>query len=87
MPCDTASLINGSVGLQALSEKQLLAINTFLICELVSSGAGGNPPVIYTADPNTEGLKPVNTALPAVAYSSDGSGAFFGWSVVQQKWV
>ena len=89
MTSDTASLINNSVGFQALSEKQFLAINTYLLCQLTLSGGGGvaNPPVVYIADPNTEGLTPVDTTKPAVAYSSDGSGAIFGWSVGQQKWV
>lgn len=53
---------------------------------LIGSGSGGNSPVVYTNDPNTEALTPLNTGLPAVAYSSGGAGAIFGWNVAQQLW-
>ena len=88
MSCTAESLFNSASCLSCLSEKQLMAINVFLLCQILNGGGGvANPPVVYIADPNTEGLTPVDTTKPAVAYSSDGSGAIFGWSVGQQKWV
>lgn len=68
-----------------------LAVLIYLASQIVASGGtgggGGNPPVVYTNDPNTEGLTPANTTLPAVAYSSNGQGSIFGWSVALQQWV
>jgi hypothetical protein len=52
-----------------------------------AAAGGGNAPVIYTADPNVEDLKPADVNSPSTAYSADGTGAFFGWSVKYQKWV
>jgi hypothetical protein len=45
-----------------------------------------NVAIIYTNDPNVEGLKPANTNASAIAYSYDGSGSFYGWSTVYQEW-
>jgi hypothetical protein len=46
-----------------------------------------NPPVVYTADPNVEGLTPLDSTQPCVAYSADGSLAFFGWDTTNLVWV
>ena len=45
-----------------------------------------NSDVIYSNDPNAENLKPADTNKPAMAYSFDGSGAIYGWSVQYQQW-
>ena len=89
MTCTPQTLLAASNCFQCLSEKQLSQINAYLLCQIVNNGSsgGGNQPVIYTADPNTEALTPANLNLPALAYSSDGTGATFGWSVALQKWV
>lgn len=42
--------------------------------------------LIYTNNPNTEGLKPTNTNAPAMAYTDDGSGPTWVWSITQQVW-
>lgn len=70
-----------------------LAAVVFLFNELGESATGGgvsgvcNCPEVYVTDPNTEGVKPDNVNLTAMAYSADGSGAIFGWSVLLQLWV
>jgi len=51
------------------------------------SGGGGNPPVVYTTDPNTENLKPADVNAPGFAYAASGSGAIFGWNIDLQKWL
>jgi len=45
-----------------------------------------NSDVIYTNDPNVEGLKPASTNKPSIAYKDDGSGAIYGWSITSQMW-
>jgi hypothetical protein len=45
-----------------------------------------NPPVIYVLDPTAEGLVPLDPTLPCVAYSADGTLAFFGWNLTTQTW-
>jgi hypothetical protein len=89
MTCTPQVLLAASNCFQCLSEKQLQEINVYLLCQIVNnpSGGGGNAPVVYIADPNTEGLKPADPTKPAVAYSADGSGSMFGWNVAQQKWI
>lgn len=47
---------------------------------------GTNPSMVYDVDPNTEGLVPKYPQSPCTAYSSDGSGSFFGWNVDSQVW-
>lgn len=41
---------------------------------------------IYTNNPNIEGLKPSNTNAPAMAYTDDGSGPMWVWSITEQAW-
>lgn len=48
--------------------------------------SSANEDVVYINDPNVEGLTPSNPQLPCTAYSSSGSGSFFGWNVAQQLW-
>jgi len=45
-----------------------------------------NPPIVYTADPNAEGLTPLDPTQPCVAYSADGTLAIYGWNVGNQNW-
>ncbi len=90
MTCTPQVLAAAASCFQCLSEAQLAQINAYLLCQIVNNGgggSGGNQPVIYTSDPNTEALTPANVNLPGMAYSADGSGAVFGWSVTQQKWL
>ena len=82
----TASQIaTGGAPFTGITDKEAAII--YLLTGAGGGGLGGNAAVIYTADPNTEGLKPADTTKPALAYSSDGSGPVFGWSVALQKWV
>jgi hypothetical protein len=46
-----------------------------------------NPPIIYTLDPNAEGLVPLDLTLPCVAYSLSGEYAMMGWNPDTQTWV
>lgn len=58
-------------------------------CELAASGGGasGSGQIkTYTADPNSEGVVPTNTSTPAVAYSIDGLGSIYTWSIINQNW-
>jgi hypothetical protein len=94
MACDLKTVLaqacaNNFVQLAASDPKMAKAVLLQLLCNISSGsvGGGGNPPVTYTADPNAEGVKPADVTKPAVAYSLDGSGSFYGWSVAQQKWV
>lgn len=84
--CNTSTLLDSAKCFQCLSKKELQAVIAQLLCN-ISSTAVANPPVVYTADPNTEGLTPANAALPCVAYSADGSGSIYGWSVATTTWV
>jgi len=47
---------------------------------------GANPPVVYTANPNTEALTPLRINSPAIAYSADGSGSIYGWNTTLHTW-
>ena len=85
--CNTSTLLDSAKCFQCLSKKELQAVIAQLLCNISAAGTGGNTPVVYTADPNTEGLTPANAALPCVAYSADGSGSFYGWSVATATWV
>lgn len=42
--------------------------------------------VIYTNNPNTEGLKPLYTNAPSMAYTDDGAGSLYVWSIIDQMW-
>jgi len=70
---------------------QLLQLIAQLSCEIAAAGGGGSSGSgqikTFTANPNTEGARPTNTALPAVAYQSDGTGAFYQWVVSSQTWM
>jgi hypothetical protein len=46
-----------------------------------------NAPIVYTADPNVEGLTPLDPNQTCVAYSADGTLAIYGWNVDNQNWV
>lgn len=84
MSTDPQTLVTAAKCYCGLSNVELLRI----IAQNTSTGGGtGNAPVVYTTDPNVEGLTPTNTSAPAVAYSADGSGAVYGWSVASQLWV
>lgn len=91
--CDAESLVAASKTYQPphLSSRQQDSVISYLLCQIAQNGGGGgggaSQLVQYTADPNTEGKKPANTAANAVAYSADGSGAFFGWDINTQSWV
>ena len=66
-----------------------LAVLIYLADQILASGgiSGAGQIVVYTTDPNAEGLKPAVTTLPATAYSSNGAGSIYGWSVATQSWV
>ena len=69
---------------------QLLQVIAQLACEINASGggAGGSGQIkTFVANPNTEGVLPDNTALPAIAYQSDGTGSFMQWIVSGQTWM
>ncbi len=66
---------------------QLLQIIAQSACELSAGGGGTAQIKVYTADPNAEAITPSNTAAPAVAYSADGTGAIYVWSIISQTWL
>jgi hypothetical protein len=45
-----------------------------------------NVPVPYVADPNAEGLTPLDPTQSCVAYSKDGTFSFLGWNIDLQIW-
>jgi hypothetical protein len=45
-----------------------------------------NENVVYINDPNAEGLTPLDPTKPCTAYSSDGTGAFWGWNTTLLIW-
>lgn len=64
-----------------------LAVVIYLLQQLTSGGAVGNGQIrTYTADPNTEGVLPLDQTKPAIAYSLDGSGAIYGWNTTSLLW-
>ncbi len=72
------------------SPVQLLQIIAQLACEINAAGGAGSGAgqiKVYTADPNTEVVRPDNTALPAIAYQSDGTGSIYQWVVSAQTWM
>ena len=86
--CNPSTLLESAKCFSCLSKKELQAVIAQLLCNISSGGAGsGNPPVVYTTDPNTEALTPADPTLPALAYSSNGAGAIYGWNVGSQTWV
>lgn len=73
-----------------LPENMQRALVIQLLCDIFQGGAigGGNGQIkTYTTDPNTELVVPDSLTDPAVAYSADGSGSFYGWSIATQSWV
>jgi hypothetical protein len=67
------------------TERQLL-VKILIALNYGAASGGENIPVIYTSNPNSEGLTPINQNLPAVAYSSNGQGSIYGWNTTQQIW-
>jgi hypothetical protein len=93
MTCDPGTLLNATAAFQMLSEKQLLAINSYLLCQILNSGGGGGGTnQLYTgsyADPNVFGLMPADTTK-AAQYQQDVSITPYNvwvWSVIRQKWI
>ena len=60
--------------------------DTLEINQKIAQLTGQMQGVIYLDDPNTEGLKPILTNAPALAYSDDGTKSTWSWSVKEQKW-
>ncbi len=58
---------------------------------IAASVGGGSSSVdntaTYISDPNAEGVKPPNTQANALAYSTNGQGQIYGWSIANQNWV
>ena len=52
-------------------------------------GVSANAPTPPAQNPNTLGIVPANTALPAVCYpnTTDGSGQTFNWNIETALWV
>lgn len=53
----------------------------------ISGSAAGNNDMTYINDPNVEGVVPPNPLANALAYSTNGQGAVYGWSVANQNWT
>lgn len=68
---------------------QLLQVIAQTSCEVAAGGASSGSGQIktYTANPTDEGVVPSNTALPAIAYKSDGTGSIFVWVINSQVWA
>lgn len=69
---------------------QLLQVIAQTSCEAAAAGGGasGSGQIkVFTANPNTESVVPTNTALPAIAYQSDGTGSIFVWVISGQVWA
>lgn len=87
MACNVNELAESAKCFMCYSEKALLAMVVWMTCDGGGGVGGGNAPVVYTSDPNTESLTPTDPTKPAMAYSSDGTGAVYGWNVGSQTWV
>lgn len=92
MDCDAQTLATASKCiLEQMSYGDMEAAETYLVCQINSSGGGGGGASAqiktYIADPNVEGVVPGNLNAPAVAYAADGSGSQFGWDIALQSWV
>jgi len=95
MACDLetiqTALCASDIG-KITSPIQLWQVIAQLSCEIAASGGGGGGGgsgqiKVYTSDPNSEGVLPDNTALPALAYKSDGTGSIYQWVVSGQTWM
>lgn len=84
--CNTSQLLASAKCFSCLSKKELQAVIAQLLCNISSGSTGGNPPVVYTADPNAEALTPADPTLPCLAYSDDGTGAIYGWQISTATW-
>lgn len=76
-------------GFTCMPENLQRAVIIQFLCNISDSGGigGGGQIKTYTTDPNSELVVPDNLTSPAIAYSADGSGSIYGWSVATQSWV
>lgn len=58
--------------------KELIAINA-------GGGSGANNNVVYTTDPNSDGLTPTNINAVAIA-TKNGGGTIYTWNTSTHVW-
>lgn len=87
MNCDPTTLAEAAKCLVCLSEKQLMAINAYLLCQITNNGSGAdNNNVVYVADPNSEALVPPDQSAAAFAYSNNSALPTFYWNTTTHVW-
>lgn len=88
--CDANTLAtNAACFVGCLSEGQLNAVITYLLCQLAVGGGGGggaNNNVIYVADPNAEALVPPDQTKPSFTYSLNFTLPVMTWNTSTLSW-
>lgn len=84
----SSTSLNGNWSLLSTNgpDYSLVATQEVAFFTVVVSPAPRNGASLYEFDPNVEGIIPEYTNEASVAYSSDGAGPFYGWSVTNQMW-
>lgn len=91
MACTSNELLASARCLCGLSPLDHLAIQTYLLCQLVIGGGiggGGTIQVLEytTTDPATDGIFPADQTKAAIAYKQDGTGTTFVWNTSTLAW-
>lgn len=85
--CTPAALLSSASCFACLSEKQLAAINAYLLCQILNGGGGGggaaNNFVSYTSGTPPA---PADPTKPGWAYDPTGNLQSRGWDVSLQQW-
>ena len=78
MACDPSTLSNDARCFLCLNLQQLLAIQTYLLCNLASAGGGA---MSGTTDPTAD------PGIPAAFYFNTTDGSFWAWNDASGSWT
>ena len=93
MACTPNDLLSLSRCLCGMSFEQHLAVQSYLLCQIVLGGGGGGglgtiQVLVYTTtDPTADGVFPSDQTRGAIAYKQDGAGSIFQWNTATLAWV
>lgn len=92
MACTPNELLALARCMCGLSPLDHLAIQTYLLCQLVIGGGVGGGGIgevlVYTTtDPATDGIFPTDQTQGAIAYKQNGAGSVFYWDTNALAWV
>lgn len=86
--CDPKSLLAAAVnaGYMDYSSKEMLAVETYLQCQLASGGGGGGGSVQLVVYTSGTPANPADVTQPALAYDPNGIQPILGWGTISQTW-